>query len=357
MKKQIETEEKRVFFAAANSGKGFVSFYERIFGGKEMTHRYLIKGGPGTGKSTFMRRAAQKAESKGLSVEYYRCSSDPASLDAVVIEGRVAIIDATAPHCIECELAGARDEIIDLGRFWDSAGLTKSRTEIERLSAEKSGAYRGAYRLLSAALSVEKRNCELIEPYIDREKIKKAAERIIRRIPRGEGYKLSIGLRESVGMKGVAFVDTYERCAENLHVIKDDRGSGDAFLTALAELAVANGNVIRVSYSPIDPDRLDAVLFEESGNAFVIGQDGRDIDVNIINMKRFIRHEELFGERGRRVKREYKSNLGLYEGLLLSATELLARAGEFHFELEKIYKQYMDFEGLERFTCEFLSDI
>ena len=357
MKKQLKTEDKTVLFAAANSGKGFTSFYSQIFGGGDIKRRYLIKGGPGTGKSTFMRRAAERAEGKGLSVEYYRCSSDPASLDAIVIEGRTAIIDATSPHSLECEIAGARDEIIDLGRFWDSEGLCGAREEIELLSAAKSDAYRGAYRLLSAALSLERRNTDLIAPYVDRDKMLKAAERIAKNIPGGKGYRLSVGLRESLGMKGRVSVDTYEKSAKKLYIIKDDHRVGDIFLAMLASLAVSKGNAIRVSYSPIDTERLDALLFEESGYAFVLEQDDSGNGGKIINMRRFIKHEELLGEKGKRVKSEYKANHRVYEGLLQSASDLLSYAGEYHFELENIYKRYMDFEALEGFTSSFLDTV
>ena len=46
-----------------------------------------------------MRKVAQAAEDKGLSVEYIQCSGDPDSLDAVVFPAlNTAIVDGTAPH-------------------------------------------------------------------------------------------------------------------------------------------------------------------------------------------------------------------------------------------------------------------
>ena len=91
------------FFAAANSGRGFVSFYGEIFNTDKIKRRFLIKGGPGTGKSTLMRRIAESACRKGEQVCLYRCSSDPSSLDGVIINGEVAVIDSTAPHTVEPE--------------------------------------------------------------------------------------------------------------------------------------------------------------------------------------------------------------------------------------------------------------
>ena len=60
---------------------------------------YILKGGPGCGKSSLMRRVAQAMEEKGASVEYIACSGDPDSLDAVVFPAlNTAIVDGTAPH-------------------------------------------------------------------------------------------------------------------------------------------------------------------------------------------------------------------------------------------------------------------
>ena len=52
------------FFASMNSGDGFISYFKEIF--SSLDRLYIIKGGPGTGKSRFMREAAQQAEETGM---------------------------------------------------------------------------------------------------------------------------------------------------------------------------------------------------------------------------------------------------------------------------------------------------
>ena len=60
---------------------------------------FLLKGGPGCGKSTLMRRVGKAMEEHGLGVEYIQCSGDPDSLDAVhILALHAAVVDATAPH-------------------------------------------------------------------------------------------------------------------------------------------------------------------------------------------------------------------------------------------------------------------
>lgn len=38
------------YFAAANSGEGFYSFFGEVFDRKQLDKIYLLRGGPGTGK-------------------------------------------------------------------------------------------------------------------------------------------------------------------------------------------------------------------------------------------------------------------------------------------------------------------
>ena len=77
---------ERRYFAASNSCRGFVSYYPACFGTDSGVEKlYIMKGGPGTGKSRFMRDVATYAVDRGADVTYYYCSSDAASLDGVII--------------------------------------------------------------------------------------------------------------------------------------------------------------------------------------------------------------------------------------------------------------------------------
>lgn len=61
--------------------------------------RHFIKGRPGSGKSTFMKRIQAKAEELQYEVEVYHCGFDPNSLDMILIRDLgFCIFDSTAPH-------------------------------------------------------------------------------------------------------------------------------------------------------------------------------------------------------------------------------------------------------------------
>ena len=57
--------EKR-YFAASNSSQGFMNYYKDVFITKMCKRLFVIKGGPGTGKSRFMRDISACAEKTGI---------------------------------------------------------------------------------------------------------------------------------------------------------------------------------------------------------------------------------------------------------------------------------------------------
>ncbi|MBR5869419.1 MAG: hypothetical protein IKZ09_00145, partial [Clostridia bacterium] len=141
-------------FAAANTADGFYSHFPMLF--DPLCGRwqkiYIIKGGPGTGKSSFMKRTAEYAEKRGLHVERCYCSSDTRSLDGIRIPAiGVAMLDGTAPHTVDAVLPGAVEEIINLGMFFDTGMLGGKRDAIRALQEENTAHHLRAKRYLHAA--------------------------------------------------------------------------------------------------------------------------------------------------------------------------------------------------------------
>ena len=347
-----QSKERLPRFAAANSGEGFRSFYPSVFEGKEIQKRYIVKGGPGTGKSSFLRGVAEDAETRGMSVEEYRCSSDPSSLDGVVLDGRIALLDGTAPHLADTDLPGVRDEIVNLGEFWDAEKLSRHYNNIVSYGALKSNAYRRGYRYLSAAMSTEAAGAELILPAVKEEKLRAAARRVLSGIPDGKEATVRAGLADSIGMRGRVRFSAYEREAKRLTVIDDYFGTGSLFLAALIVEGERKGLSMRVSYQPLNPELPDAMLLEESGACFVLGEHTEREPDGRINMKRFVDTEKLSS-----VKTEYRAGRRLADALTEEALGALREAGRYHFELEKIYSSCMDFEAEKQFLKEFCKKI
>ena len=347
-----QASERLPRFAAANSGKGFYSFYPSVFEGEKIGKRYIIKGGPGTGKSSFLRGVAEDAERRGMRVEEYRCSSDPTSIDGIVLDGRIALLDGTAPHLADAEIPGARDEIVNLGEFWNAERLAERYNEIVAYGALKSNAYRRGYRYLSAAMEVDAACAALVFPSVREEKLQAAARRLLSSIPDGDGASILAGVADSIGMRGRVRFDSYEREAKRLYIIDDYYGTAPLFLSALIAEGERKGISMRVSYRPVDPELPDAVLFLESGVAFVLGEHTEREPDGRVNMKRFVDAERLDP-----VKLEYRASRRLSEALVETATDALREAGRYHMELERIYSACMDFDAERAFLTEFCRKI
>ena len=103
------------YFLGANSPQGFYSLYDQLLPPETANAIYIIKGGPGCGKSTLMRQVAAQAAQAGETVEYILCSGDPDSLDGVVLPRlKVALVDGTAPHVIEPKYPGMVEQYVNV---------------------------------------------------------------------------------------------------------------------------------------------------------------------------------------------------------------------------------------------------
>ena len=148
--------EYKTYFAASNSYTGFVSHFDKIFSPIVLNKLYILKGGPGTGKSTIMKEISNRF-AKECDVTNILCSSDPESFDGVLLECNgvtVGIVDGTAPHVVEPIYPGAVEEIINLGDAFDFEALQSEKERIVKLSQMKKQAYLRAYSALFQAGSI-----------------------------------------------------------------------------------------------------------------------------------------------------------------------------------------------------------
>lgn len=87
------------YFLGGNTPTGFYSLYHQLSEPERLRALYIIKGGPGCGKSTLMRRVERHAQAAGLETQQVLCSGDPDSLDALILpQLGAALVDGTAPQ-------------------------------------------------------------------------------------------------------------------------------------------------------------------------------------------------------------------------------------------------------------------
>lgn len=121
-------------FFGAFTTKGPINFIDSLT--KSMEKRYILHGGAGSGKSTFMKKIIEIAKNNQESITIFPCSFDPQSIDMVLLEDRkIAFIDGTNPHPLS--KGRERDEIIDMTAQCMNLNIRQQQqSEIERLTTD-----------------------------------------------------------------------------------------------------------------------------------------------------------------------------------------------------------------------------
>jgi hypothetical protein len=148
----------------------------------DVQKRYFIKGRPGTGKSTFLRRIATGALQAGFDVEVYHCAFDTGSLDMVILrELGVCLFDSTPPH--EYFPSRADDETID---FYKAAVKEKTDEKYRGELAAIMSDYKAAIAKATKQLAKAKRYYDEVQrgylTKIDAQALESAEETIRKKI-------------------------------------------------------------------------------------------------------------------------------------------------------------------------------
>ncbi len=348
----------RQSFAASNSCEGFKNYYGEVFTDTRIDRLHIIKGGPGTGKSHFMKVVARHARERGYDVTEYDCSSDPASLDGIRLfkagAPTVGLLDGTAPHVREPIIPGARDEIVNLGVFWNPRALAGQKDTIAALGQSKSTAYARAYACLRAAGEMDDLADSLMEGCVRTDRLNALAARILRHEPSGERFEAIPALRRAISMTGKHTLHSYEAAARTLLLPDDGYGLGARLMLALLAISESRRHRVYVSYDPIYPDKVDGLLYPDTGLCVLSceAQPREEVPARAISLRRYANTEVL-----REVRGELRHTLALRESLTQTALRHMATAATYHFELEKIYSAAMDFRAKEAFTERFCGEL
>ncbi|MBQ8914653.1 MAG: hypothetical protein IJ046_00580 [Clostridia bacterium] len=335
---------ERTFFAGANTPQGFVPAYDDMISEDIFERIYIIKGGSGTGKSTIIRKCADAARGKGARVTDILCSSDPDSLDGIIIEKDehlISVIDGTAPHTMDAKYPGACGEIFDCGRFWSSTYLENKKSDIARHTEEKKAAYQTSYRFLSAAGEAISLEEGLALYCFDKKKARNAAEKLCSVFGKlAKEGQCNFRRTMAISMKGAFRLGTFDR-AERLFALEDHYFQETRFFELILEVMLSRGYDAFVSLSPLGG--IGELYFPECRCAFVSKREGMEYE-RIINLRRFADKDKVAKTKQKRI---FCSKC--LSSMLEGAADSLKLAGEHHFALEEIYKEAMDFSAL---SCE-----
>lgn len=341
-------------FLGANSATGFTSLLAPF---TEKDRTVVIKGGPGCGKSGLMKKIAAEATRQGYFTEYCYCSSDADSLDAVRIpEKSLCIVDGTAPHLCEPKFPGAKDEMINLGQFWDSQKLQGARSEIEAFSEQITACFARAYRYLSAAGSVTEDLSSQAKRYTDLERLRSFARNTARtkcRAKRGCATLLPRFLSAFAPQGSIVNRDTVYTLAQSVYVLDDPYHLSDVFLDTLLGSVAETEQTVYVCYDPLLPTRVKHVILPDCGVALVTSD-----SFHLFEPQRAYRIRlERFTQTNERIKESRRTANKLTNACIRLALEALREEKAYHDDLEEFYVEAMNFGKMNAYATKFVKKL
>lgn len=341
------------YFLGACTPQGFLSHYDSLF--DELEQLRIIKGGSGCGKSTFMRKIGAAAEARGLDVSYILCSSDPESLDGVLLPSlSLGFVDGTAPHVLEPRLCGGSANYLNFGEFYRS-GLKANEPEI-RLTQRENAAQ---YPYVSACLAAADKLLDCVRIAAGnaacREQMQAIAECLALSAlkPVGDRPKCRRRFLEAVTPAGGWLcAQTPGALCERVYALRDDYLLAPCLLELLLQRAQSLGHECIACYSSLQPQGAPAhLLIPSAGAAFLC-----DTAAHPYEGEAFCRLD-LDSSLPPELRRELQFTLDTARALLRQAVRYMQKAKRLHDRIEQLCRPFVDFAAVDRLTADTITEI
>lgn len=347
----------RKLFPGGNTSNGSHPMFEYMIP-ENVNRIFCLKGGPGVGKSSMMKKIAKEFLEKGYDIELHYCPSDPSSLDGVVIKKLgVVLLDGTAPHIVDPKDPGAVDEIINFGDFWELEGLEQNKKEIVECGKDISRSFRRAYKFLKSAEPIYYDIEEKYRDSMDFGKVNiltdKFIEELFESIENKEIYKRPRHLFGTAitPVGHIDYTDSILNEATKIYYLSGEIGTGrTTFLKKVYEKAVQKGMSVEVYHYPLLPDKIETILI----NDLKIGITTSNIfkDKEVIDLNSCINQEKL-----ERYKEEVELDQKILDELINYAISNLKKAKSKHDVIENYYIPNMKFNEVQELKDDIVKRI
>ncbi|WP_373598909.1 ATP-binding protein [Paraclostridium bifermentans] len=336
----------RKMFPGGNTSKGFKSFFDYVIP-KNVNIIFCMKGGPGVGKSSLMKKVAKEMINRGYDVDLYPCSSDPNSLDAIVIKDLGAVmLDATAPHIVDPKNPGAIDEILDLGRFWNRKGIEDKKEEVLECNKEVSRFFKMGFKYFEAAApiayEIQSKNIDCMDFGGVNELTSGLIESIFENCTPNKEYKPSIHLFGSAlsPIGHVEYTDTILKDIDNIYYLEGDLGTGKStLLNKIASKSEEYGIEVELFHAPLLPEKIETIVIKDLEIAITTSELFKHNNKKSIDLNSF-----MDKEKHKKYKEELEFSNNILEELVNYGLLNITRAKEAHDKLEEYYIPNMDFD-------------
>jgi hypothetical protein len=327
-------------FPGNNSAEGFYSYYRS--GITAMEWIYILKGGPGTGKSTFMRHLAASFRDRGFDVELWQCSSDDDSLDGLLIPAlKTAIIDGTAPHTMDPVYPGVREVILNFGDYWQNGTLLKDGDSIIALIDRIKETFDRAYGYLREAGSYDDQLLKLRETQKNAKNTTEINE-IVKKIFGGETPVVRHLFAIAVTPSGIRNL-TFDICHDmkKRYFLRGKRGLGQqSYLRTIIAAGEKYDTSMDIYHGHIHPEEIAMVVFSDLNTVVAAAE--------VIPAEEIKEGDHIINFAGEKTSEEEQRLEDRRDDVIKKGIAEIDKAHRLHDDLELFYSGAMDFESISR---------
>lgn len=337
-------------FPGGNTSKGFKSFFDNVIP-KDVNIIFCMKGGPGVGKSSLMKKVAKEMVDRGYDVDLYPCSSDPDSLDAIVIKKLgVVMLDGTAPHIVDPKNPGAIDEILDLGQCWNRSNIEKNKKELVECNKEVSRFFKVGFNYFEAAApiayDIQAKNMDSMnfgEVNLVTSNLIDEIFNLVKSSNKNNDVRHYFGSALSP-IGHVEYTDTVLDGIGKVYYVEGALGTGKStMLDRIANTAIEKGLDVEILHAPLLPEKIETVVIRELDIAITTSDLFKNNNIKSINL-----NEYMDINKQNHYKEELAYNQKILDELVNYGLLNIKRAKAQHDKLEEFYVPNMNFDEVNK---------
>ena len=344
----------RYGFVSSFTNLGFKTFIPDLVVGIKKV--FILKGAPGTGKSTFIRLVGEALSEQGYDIEYWVSSLDPVTPDGVYSpQLDTAVINGSLRIPVDPQYPQVREIMINLGEYGEGIAAENYRAVTELLDCIKASEEK-VVRLIQATTEAKQEIRRFNSSYLDMEAIQALSDDISGRIMDYQPVERHYFAR-TITPDGMAdYIDDLSRDCQQRYIFKGCPGSGGSIvITQLINQARQKGYGLEYYHCGLEYDHLVMVILH-SLQVALIETDQVDIESRqgdkVVNMQKYLDIDSgdpirlPSSEAGRR-----------RETLLFQAQQELVKVQKQTRLVKKYYCEGMDFQRLDQKRAEVINDI
>lgn len=347
------------YFLGANTTNGFCGEFSNNFDNENDWKVYILKGGAGTGKSTLLKKAAEKLRNNGNTVTVCPCSADYNSLDAVIVQNKkLIILDGTAPHVVEPKYPGVSEIIVNLGEAFKNNGFAGNESKIIELCKKNSMLHSFAARYMCAAGKLLNNAYIGVLNCTNTKKCESYAENLAKKyIPKKQNmvghmwyrYLMSVSTGEVV-----CLCNTLNFYKKIIPISDEYFAVSSVIMQRISACALKAGYEVICCKNPFINGVLDCVFIPEIHLAFCVKNRFYNFDTNsrIVHSERFCDKQKIKEQRAKLLFAKKSADI-----LINHAASVINQAKKVHDEIEKYYILAMDYDKLDTISENLLAKL